>query len=291
MGSAPLPGSADSPGAIVALPEDIDITVETRQGRTAGWKLAGGWFLVLSVGLHAAFFAVLFLREGQVLPGAPERQSLRVSWVSISRDTAPAAAPVGASADRTKAKGYRPLQPPEAAEQEASPTRLPSEPVLSPAEPEREANPLPAAAVPDEEKGTGGFVALPGREGPAPEGAQGVTLAAKPRAPGPAVADGTRAADGLNPPRYLENRRPDYPAIARLRGYEGVVWLSVEVSPEGRVGDLRIKKSSGFDILDQSAIRAVRTWRFEPARSMGNPVSMWVDLPIRFVLTGSALAS
>ena len=95
----------------------------------------------------------------------------------------------------------------------------------------------------------------------------------------------------MKPPRCLENARPDYPAMARLRGYEGVVWLSVQVSPEGRVGDLRIKKSSGFDILDRAATRAVKTWRFEPATSMGNPVPMWVDLPIRFVLTEGALAS
>jgi len=35
----------------------------------------------------------------------------------------------------------------------------------------------------------------------------------------------------------------------------------------------------------------VKTWPFEPATSMGNPVPMWVDLPIRFVLTEGALAS
>jgi len=85
-------------------------------------------------------------------------------------------------------------------------------------------------------------------------------------------------------PLYKENSPPVYPAIARVRGYEGVVLVSAEVLPDGRVGSMKIRKSSGYTILDQSAIEAVRPWKFEPAKKAGSPLTVWVDLPIKFVL-------
>ncbi|NPV05072.1 MAG: TonB family protein [Syntrophaceae bacterium] len=85
-------------------------------------------------------------------------------------------------------------------------------------------------------------------------------------------------------PRYGENARPHYPEAARMRGYEGVVLLSAEVRADGRVGEVRILKSCGYDMLDRSALDAVRRWKFEPGRRMGVPVAMWVDVPVRFVL-------
>jgi len=86
-------------------------------------------------------------------------------------------------------------------------------------------------------------------------------------------------------PRYFDNKRPAYPLAARRNGYEGTIVLSAQVLSSGDVGDLRIKKSSGYEILDQSALEAVRQWRFEPGKRMGQPVTTWVEVPIRFVLT------
>ena len=73
--------------------------------------------------------------------------------------------------------------------------------------------------------------------------------------------------------------------MARMRGYEGMVLLAVEVLTDGRAGEVRIKKSSGYALLDQSALNAVRAWRFEPARKMDIPLVMTVDIPIRFSLS------
>ncbi len=86
-------------------------------------------------------------------------------------------------------------------------------------------------------------------------------------------------------PRYLNAARPSYPLMARMRGYEGMVLLAVQVLTDGRAGEVRIKKSSGYALLDQSALNAVRAWRFEPARKMGTPLVMTVDIPIRFSLS------
>ena len=85
-------------------------------------------------------------------------------------------------------------------------------------------------------------------------------------------------------PRYGENPPPPYPMIARRKGYEGVVLLSVEVLSNGRAGHVKIEKSTGYAVLDTSALKAVKEWKFEPARRMGTPVTVWVNVPVKFVL-------
>ncbi|MBN2397174.1 MAG: energy transducer TonB [Deltaproteobacteria bacterium] len=87
-------------------------------------------------------------------------------------------------------------------------------------------------------------------------------------------------------PCYKSNTSPHYPEIARRRGYEGEVLLSVMVLVDGTVGEVRVKKPSGHPILDRAAVRAVTAWEFEPARRMGIPVPLSVDIPVRFVLRG-----
>jgi protein TonB len=47
---------------------------------------------------------------------------------------------------------------------------------------------------------------------------------------------------------------------------------------------LRIKRSSGYAMLDRSALEAVKTWKFEPGRKMGKPANMWVEVPVKFIL-------
>ena len=89
-------------------------------------------------------------------------------------------------------------------------------------------------------------------------------------------------------PRYGDNARPAYPPLARLRDYQGVVVLFVEVLADGRVGQVGIKRSAGHEILDRAALEAVRTWRFEPGRREGRAVTMSVEVPVRFVLNGNS---
>ena len=89
-------------------------------------------------------------------------------------------------------------------------------------------------------------------------------------------------------PRYGDNSRPAYPPLARLRGYQGVVVLFVEVLVDGRVGQVGIMRSSGHEILDRAGLEAVRTWRFEPGRKEGRAVTMSVEVPVRFVLNGNS---
>jgi len=92
----------------------------------------------------------------------------------------------------------------------------------------------------------------------------------------------------VTPPRhdvaYLHNPQPEYPLLARRRREEGVVRLRVRVSAEGRAEVVEVTGSSGSPRLDEAAQQAVRQWRFEPARSGGDNISDWVEVPIGFKL-------
>lgn len=85
-------------------------------------------------------------------------------------------------------------------------------------------------------------------------------------------------------PRYDRNPKPSYPRIARRRGYEGVVVLKVEILSDGRVGEVRTKRSSGHPILDRSALKTVKKWTFIPAKRGDKPIRVWAEIPIKFQL-------
>jgi periplasmic protein TonB len=88
-------------------------------------------------------------------------------------------------------------------------------------------------------------------------------------------------------PSYREKKLPAYPAAAKSNGYEGIVVVYAEILPNGHVGKAKIRKSSGYAILDQAAIAGVKKSEFEPARKSGNPFTAWVELPIKFILNNS----
>jgi TonB family protein len=85
-------------------------------------------------------------------------------------------------------------------------------------------------------------------------------------------------------PRYAENPKPSYPQEARNRGYHGEVLLRVEVLSNGRVGQVEVKRSSGYEMLDHSALSTVKQWKFIPARRGEDAISLWVNIPIKFQL-------
>lgn len=85
-------------------------------------------------------------------------------------------------------------------------------------------------------------------------------------------------------PRYAHNPKPAYPQEAREKGYEGEVMLRVEVLPNGRVGQIEVKNSSGYELLDRSALTTVKQWRFVPAKKGETPIPLWVNIPVKFQL-------
>lgn len=110
--------------------------------------------------------------------------------------------------------------------------------------------------------------------------------------PAPVAAPGATVAPPVFVPpsstaAYLRNPKPRYPRAARMRGMEGVVLLSVQVASDGSAGAVAVKASSGFTLLDEAAVEAVRAWRFVPATRGGRPEAAAVDVPIRFSLAGA----
>lgn len=85
-------------------------------------------------------------------------------------------------------------------------------------------------------------------------------------------------------PVYRKNPSPKYPRMARRRGYEGTVVMEVLVNREGRVEDLRLYESSGYPVLDRSAMSSVKKWLFQPGKRGDKEVDMWVKVPVRFRL-------
>ena len=85
-------------------------------------------------------------------------------------------------------------------------------------------------------------------------------------------------------PKYAENPNPLYPREARKKGFQGEVVLKVEVLSNGLVGQVEVKTSSGHEILDRSALSAVKHWKFFPAKRGENVIPFWVNIPIKFQL-------
>jgi len=85
-------------------------------------------------------------------------------------------------------------------------------------------------------------------------------------------------------PRYTQNPKPLYPREAKKKGYEGEVLLRVEVLSDGKVGEIEVRRSSGHEVLDHSAIKTVKQWKFIPAKKGETPVPVWVNIPVAFQL-------
>lgn len=83
---------------------------------------------------------------------------------------------------------------------------------------------------------------------------------------------------------YLVNPKPEYPAIAKSRGWQGKVMLRVNVSAEGTALHVSVETSSGHEMLDESAVEAVTKWKFIPAKRGDTAVVSTVIVPIIFTL-------
>jgi protein TonB len=86
-------------------------------------------------------------------------------------------------------------------------------------------------------------------------------------------------------PNYLKNPEPPYPLTARRRREQGLVLLTVLVTPQGRAVKVELKQSSGYPSLDEAALTAVRQWEFEPARIGSIAVESEIEVPVRFKLS------
>jgi TonB family protein len=94
----------------------------------------------------------------------------------------------------------------------------------------------------------------------------------------------TSSMAGANVPAqpHSSNRSPDYPADALQERRQGTAVVRILISREGNVVQAEIYTSSGTPSLDESALTAVRRWRFAPARRDGIAIEQKALAPVPF---------
>jgi protein TonB len=82
----------------------------------------------------------------------------------------------------------------------------------------------------------------------------------------------------------LNNPKPPYPPYSYKARQEGQVILLVDVLATGESGQVSIFLSSGFELLDESALTTVKKWHFVPAKKDGQVIPQTIRVPITFSL-------
>ncbi|WP_300664543.1 energy transducer TonB [Fluviicola sp.] len=76
-----------------------------------------------------------------------------------------------------------------------------------------------------------------------------------------------------------------YPQIAVNEGMQGKVYIQFVVSDRGAVKNVKVKKSTGYQILDDEAVRIIKTMpEWTPGSIDGIPVNSTFSLPVSFKL-------
>ena len=88
-------------------------------------------------------------------------------------------------------------------------------------------------------------------------------------------------ASTLKRTRYVA---PQFPDIARSRGIDGWVDLQFVVGSDGAVSDVTVVGAQPAGIFEQSALDAVRHWRYQPVRHDGQAVSQHARVRLRFTV-------
>ena len=168
----------------------------------------------------------------------------------------------------------------------AKPTPIPprSQPVAAPA-PTPQPQPLPSKVTTPTEVAQAAPVApVSAPTAPTPPAP---TRVEAPPAPAPVTAPSRT--DVSIPASYsASNQKPIYPNMSKRLGEQGTVVLRVLVKADGSAGEVEVKSSSSYPRLDQAAIDAVKTWRFNPAKIDGKATDEWYQVPIPFKLQSSS---
>jgi len=85
-------------------------------------------------------------------------------------------------------------------------------------------------------------------------------------------------------PKVVYQVAPVYPLAARHKGIEGRVVIKFIVHVDGSVSGIKIQSAAPTGLFEQSAINALKKWRFKPGRRNNNPVATSVELPLEFKL-------
>jgi periplasmic protein TonB len=88
--------------------------------------------------------------------------------------------------------------------------------------------------------------------------------------------------DAIPPRPKSSNVIPPYPQEARANGRTGVVVLEIVILADGSVDHVRVVR--GDEPFASAAVDAVKTWKYEPARFKGQPISVYKTFSVTFKL-------
>ncbi|GAD88599.1 putative TonB protein [Vibrio halioticoli NBRC 102217] len=76
----------------------------------------------------------------------------------------------------------------------------------------------------------------------------------------------------------------NYPKLAQRRGWQGNTLVEIWINEEGQQMKQLIVHSSGHEILDVAAVKAVTKWKFQRRNEQGQRMAYRVQVPINFKL-------
>ena len=84
-------------------------------------------------------------------------------------------------------------------------------------------------------------------------------------------------------PAVIARCAPQYTAEAKRANLEGTVVLYIQVYPDGKAHNIKVQRGLGSG-LDETAIEAVKQWRFSPGTKYGKPVVVTATIEVIFRL-------
>lgn len=90
---------------------------------------------------------------------------------------------------------------------------------------------------------------------------------------------------------YRSLSAPIYPSEALKQRIEGQVFVGVSVAVDGSVKEAHVDRiePASATVLGEAAVSAVKSWRFNPARAGGKPVSGKALVPVEFSLNKTSM--
>jgi periplasmic protein TonB len=113
---------------------------------------------------------------------------------------------------------------------------------------------------------------------------QGMGTAMAPPPPKPTAPQRVKQGGNVTAASILNQTRPVYPALARQARIQGNVVLHAIIDKEGKVAQLEV--ISGHPLLVQSALDAVKQWRYKPTQLNGDPVEVDTTITVTFTMGG-----
>jgi protein TonB len=93
-----------------------------------------------------------------------------------------------------------------------------------------------------------------------------------------------RVSQGVSQGLLIHQVKPSYPPLARQARIQGAVVLQAVIAKDGTIQNLRVVQ--GHPMLVQSALDAVKQWRYKPYYLNNEPVEVETSITVNFTLSG-----